>query len=56
MAGKLQNFLFIQVDQLAAQALSVYGHPLVRAPNIDYLAEKGVVFDSAYCNFPLCAP
>jgi choline-sulfatase len=56
MASKLLNFLFIQVDQLAPQALSVYGHPLVRAPNIDYLAEKGVVFDSAYCNFPLCAP
>lgn len=29
---------------------------VVKTPNIDALAESGVVFDSAYCNSPLCAP
>jgi choline-sulfatase len=50
------NILFLMVDQLAAPALPVYGHPLVKAPAIAALARDGVVFDSAYCNFPICAP
>ena len=56
MAKKQPNILVIQADQLAPQALSVYGHPLVNVPHIEALAERGVVFDNAYCNFPLCAP
>jgi choline-sulfatase len=50
------NILLIMADQIAAPALSVYGHPVVKAPNLDALATSGVVFDAAYCNFPVCAP
>ncbi len=50
------NILFIMADQMAAPALPCYGHPIVQAPNIEALAEDGVVFSSAYCNSPLCAP
>jgi len=50
------NILLIQVDQLAAPALAIYGHRLVKTPNIDRLAENGIVFDRAYCNSPICAP
>ena len=50
------NLLFIMADQLAPQVLPAYGHPRVRTPHLDRLAEKGVVFENAYCNFPLCAP
>lgn len=50
------NILLIMADELAPQALPVYGHELVKAPNIQQLAEEGVVFENAYCNFPLCAP
>ncbi len=50
------NILFIQVDQLTALALKAYGNTFCKAPNLDLLAERGVVFESAYCNFPLCAP
>lgn len=46
----------IMADQLAAPALPTYGHRVVKAPHISALAERGVVFDSAYCNFPICAP
>ena len=56
MAEKAPNILFIQADQLAAPALSVYGHPVVKTPRIADLAAGGVVFDNAYCNAPLCAP
>jgi choline-sulfatase len=50
------NFLFVMADQMAGPALPFHGHPVVRAPNLTRLAEAGVVFDSAYCNSPLCAP
>ena len=50
------NFVLIMADQLTAHALPFYGHALVRTPNLSRLANEGVVFDSAYCNFPLCAP
>lgn len=50
------NILFIQVDQLAAASLRSYGDPVCHAPNLDRLAEASVVFETAYCNFPLCAP
>lgn len=50
------NFVFIMADQMSAPALPVYGHKVVKTPNLEKLAEKGVVFNSAYCNSPLCAP
>lgn len=54
--GKPPNILLLMADQLAAPALPVYGNQRVKAPHITRLAEGGVVFDSAYCNFPICAP
>jgi choline-sulfatase len=42
-------------DQLTASALPFHGGP-AEAPNLEQLAGEGVVFDSAYCSFPLCAP
>ena len=54
--AKRPNLLLIMADQLAPQVLPAYGHPRVRTPHLDRLAEEGVVFENAYCNFPLCAP
>jgi len=56
MSAKQPNILFIMADQLAAPALPGYGHPQVKTPHLDSLAEDGVLFESAYCNSPLCAP
>jgi len=56
MSEKAPNILVIQADQMTAQALSLYGHPLVKTPNIDRLAAGGTVFEHAYSNFPLCVP
>jgi choline-sulfatase len=50
------NILFVMFDQMAALSLPVYGHPLVRMPNLERLARRGTVFENAYCNAPLCSP
>jgi choline-sulfatase len=50
------NILLIMADQLAAPFLPTYGHPVVKAPNLSALADRGMAFESAYTNSPLCAP
>ncbi|UCH73082.1 MAG: choline-sulfatase [Rhodospirillales bacterium] len=56
MTDTQPNILFVLADQMAAPALPVYGHPIVRTPHMERLAETGVVFENAYCNAPICAP
>ncbi|GAA0336841.1 choline-sulfatase [Sphingomonas oligophenolica] len=56
MAKAAPNILILMADQMAPSALPVYGHGRVKAPNIERLANTGIVFESAYCNSPLCAP
>jgi choline-sulfatase len=50
------NILLVMADQLAAAHLPAYGNPVVHAPRLTQLAREGVVFESAYCASPLCAP
>ncbi len=49
------NVLFLISDDLN-NYLSCYGDPRVKTPHIDRLAERGVMFRRAYCQYPLCGP
>ena len=51
-----KNILFIMCDQLRFDYLGCYGHPHLRTPNIDALAARGVRFDRAYVQSPVCGP
>ena len=50
------NVLFLMSDEHSREIAGCYGNPLVRTPNLDALAARGVVFDNAYCNSPICVP
>jgi choline-sulfatase len=51
-----KNILVLMADQMTPSSLRAYGNTVSKTPRIDALASEGVVFDSAYCASPLCAP
>jgi hypothetical protein len=56
-AAKRPNILYIMADQMAAPHLKMNDpESIIQTPHLDELARTGVVFSSAYCNSPLCAP
>lgn len=54
-SAKPVNVLFIAIDDLRPE-LATYGAGEVQTPHIDRLAGKGVKFNSAYCQYPVCNP
>lgn len=50
------NQLIIMADEYMMGALGCAGHGLVRTPNLDRLAERGVRFTRAYTPSPMCVP
>lgn len=49
------NVLFIAVDDLRPE-LGCYGATQMVTPNIDRLAQDGILFENAYCQQAICAP
>ena len=49
------NVLLIAVDDLAC-TLGCYDDPLAKTPNLDRLADRGICFQRAYNQLPLCNP
>ncbi|WP_053989862.1 sulfatase [Mangrovimonas sp. TPBH4] len=56
---KRPNIVYIMADDHAEQAISAYGHPisqLAPTPNIDRIAEEGVLFKNNFCTNSICGP
>jgi arylsulfatase A-like enzyme len=54
-AADQPNILIIMADQLTARVLSCYGGP-VNTPNIDRIANQGILFRNAICTCPFSSP
>ncbi|MBA2449707.1 MAG: choline-sulfatase [Chloroflexi bacterium] len=50
------NFLIIMTDEHNPFVSEPFGHPFIQTPNIQRLADRGVLFENTYCNSPLCVP
>jgi arylsulfatase A-like enzyme len=55
-SGMLPNIVLIMTDQQRFDSLSAYGCRCISTPNIDSIAEKGVIFDNCYADNPVCTP
>ena len=53
---KRPNFLFIITDQHRADHLGCYGHPVLKTPNIDQIADRGRLFEKFYVACAVCQP
>ena len=51
-----KNLIVIMSDEHQGSALGSIGHPFVKTPNIDKLAENGILFSNAYTSCPICVP
>ncbi len=49
------NVLFISVDDMNND-LACFGNQLVKSPNLNRLASRGVAFSNSYCQYPLSSP
>ncbi len=50
------NVLFITVDQMRGDCLSLLGHPNARTPSLDRMAREGVLFRNGFASGPVCVP
>ncbi len=50
------NILLVMADQLGGPVLPLDSSGYLKTPYLQSIANQGVVFESAYCNFPICAP
>ncbi|RMF43322.1 MAG: DUF4976 domain-containing protein [Planctomycetota bacterium] len=50
------NVLVVLCDDIRWNALGCMGHPYLRTPHIDSLAESGMLFENSFCTTSLCSP
>ena len=50
------NFIIFNPDEMRAESVGCYGHPIVQTPNIDRLAAEGTRFDNCFVQHTVCTP
>ena len=53
---KRPNILVIMSDEHTASVMGAAGDSIVQSPNLDELAQKGVLFENCYTPSPICVP
>ncbi|WP_082379421.1 sulfatase-like hydrolase/transferase [Pseudalgibacter alginicilyticus] len=53
---KQPNIVVLLCDDLGYGDLSSFGHPIIKTPNLDQLAEKGIKLTNFYSTAPVCSP
>jgi arylsulfatase A-like enzyme len=56
LASKRPNIIFIMSDDHAYQAISAYSDKLTQTPNIDRIANEGMMFTNACVTNSICSP
>jgi arylsulfatase A-like enzyme len=54
--GDRLNFIIFQPDEMRAESLPSYGHPLTRTPHMDRIAAEGTVFNQCHVQNTVCTP
>lgn len=49
------NIVWIMAEDISTE-LACYGHPAVKTPNLDRLAQQGARYTQAFCTAPSCTP
>ena len=55
-ASDRPNFIFIFADDLGWGDLGCYGHPILKTPHLDQMAEEGILLTNFYVANPVCSP
>jgi len=50
------NIVFVFTDDHASHAISAYGSNIIETPNMDRLANEGILFRNAFVTNSICAP
>jgi arylsulfatase A-like enzyme len=50
------NIIYVNPDEMRADALSCYGHPLAQTPHFDRLAAEGTRWDQCHVQHTVCTP
>ena len=54
--NKKPNFIIIFADDLGYGDLGSYGHPTIKTPNLDQMANEGMRFTQFYVGSSICTP
>ena len=53
---KRPNIIILMPDQMRADCIGASGNSFIKTPNIDKIAEEGILFENCFTVSPLCMP
>lgn len=55
-AADRPNIVFILMDDMRWDCMSIAGHPFLKTPNLDRIGREGAYFKNGFVTYPLCSP